>query len=358
MSSFCTKAADCVIHEGDSPQVVRDKRSLCPVIFVLGFFSVFVYIQLILEGGGKIFYAAYGLFLVSCYGYVIGLFARVPFGLLMDVALLLFALGLFLSDLGAVAAGAQRPLLFFVVVLDVCLLYARDDIPRIIIPVLVVYIVVERAESTSRFGFYSFGKGSSVLCDCASPPCAESPGNAANGALVFALTFLIDFVLTRGFSSGLRQQLRTVNASVALAEEVAEALARYNVSGAELAIQRGADLPPKLVESYTQLLSNLRSYKAYLPDALLEVDDHESPVREVPPPGAGAVGDVEMGIVFTDIQSSTVLWEAHPQGMHEALRTHNTTLRAVANQNNGYEAKVIGDALMLAFAAAVDAVHF
>eukprot|EP00756_Hemistasia_phaeocysticola_P021871 Hpha_TRINITY_DN15800_c4_g1::TRINITY_DN15800_c4_g1_i1::g.186986::m.186986 len=77
------------------------------------------------------------------------------------------------------------------------------------------------------------------------------------------------------------------------------------------------------------------------------------PLQDVPPP----IKD-EAGMVFTDIQSSTALFEAYPQEMYEALLTHNAVLRAVAIQHQGYEVKIIGDALMLAFAEAINAVKF
>jgi len=44
--------------------------------------------------------------------------------------------------------------------------------------------------------------------------------------------------------------------------------------------------------------------------------------------------------------------------MYEALQKHNEVLRSTATEHNGYEVKIIGDALMLAFAQAVDAVRF
>eukprot|EP00756_Hemistasia_phaeocysticola_P057918 Hpha_TRINITY_DN34527_c0_g1::TRINITY_DN34527_c0_g1_i1::g.96310::m.96310 len=47
-----------------------------------------------------------------------------------------------------------------------------------------------------------------------------------------------------------------------------------------------------------------------------------------------------------------------PHGMHEALNIHNTLLRGLVRKNNGYEVKVIGDALMVAFSRALNAVDF
>eukprot|EP00756_Hemistasia_phaeocysticola_P031008 Hpha_TRINITY_DN16324_c1_g2::TRINITY_DN16324_c1_g2_i1::g.58360::m.58360 len=80
-------------------------------------------------------------------------------------------------------------------------------------------------------------------------------------------------------------QLRRVQASVEVAAKVTAALARYDVHGAEKAIDDGAGgLPVELVDSHRQLLSNLCVYRDYLPDALLQVDDDGSRCSTVQPP--------------------------------------------------------------------------
>eukprot|EP00002_Diphylleia_rotans_P013188 TRINITY_DN256_c1_g2_i1.p1 TRINITY_DN256_c1_g2~~TRINITY_DN256_c1_g2_i1.p1 ORF type:complete len:2532 (-),score=481.87 TRINITY_DN256_c1_g2_i1:2062-8733(-) len=65
-----------------------------------------------------------------------------------------------------------------------------------------------------------------------------------------------------------------------------------------------------------------------------------------------------VALVFTDIQSSTSLWDKYPEDMLTALNMHNEVLREAIKRNNGYEVKTEGDAFMVAFASPVNAVNF
>jgi len=60
--------------------------------------------------------------------------------------------------------------------------------------------------------------------------------------------------------------------------------------------------------------------------------------------------------LFTDIEGSTKLWEAHPETMRVALVRHDTLLRNTIVRANGYVFKTVGDAFCAAFAMAPDAV--
>eukprot|EP01064_Diplonema_japonicum_P004910 TRINITY_DN13247_c0_g1_i1.p1 TRINITY_DN13247_c0_g1~~TRINITY_DN13247_c0_g1_i1.p1 ORF type:complete len:1164 (+),score=193.23 TRINITY_DN13247_c0_g1_i1:89-3580(+) len=62
--------------------------------------------------------------------------------------------------------------------------------------------------------------------------------------------------------------------------------------------------------------------------------------------------------VFTDIESSSVLWRKHPEDMKTAMRLHNNCIREAYSRYNGYEVKTIGDAFMITFDQANDAVRF
>eukprot|EP01116_Phalansterium_solitarium_P024053 TRINITY_DN868_c1_g1_i4.p1 TRINITY_DN868_c1_g1~~TRINITY_DN868_c1_g1_i4.p1 ORF type:complete len:618 (+),score=304.54 TRINITY_DN868_c1_g1_i4:531-2384(+) len=79
----------------------------------------------------------------------------------------------------------------------------------------------------------------------------------------------------------------------------------------------------------------------------------DGPLRSNEKPPTGTVS-----LVFTDVQSSTSLWEAHPNDMSLALSTHNSIMRSVAKNFNGYEVKTEGDAFMLAFSDPKMAVKF
>ena len=62
-------------------------------------------------------------------------------------------------------------------------------------------------------------------------------------------------------------------------------------------------------------------------------------------------------LLFTDIQGSTLLWEAEPEQMAAALRRHDEILRTAIEDAGGYVFKTVGDAFCAAFATAPAAVQ-
>ena len=63
-----------------------------------------------------------------------------------------------------------------------------------------------------------------------------------------------------------------------------------------------------------------------------------------------------VAFLFTDIESSTGLWERHPEGMRVALSRHDAILRAVIEEHGGYVFSTAGDAFMAAYERPLDAV--
>lgn len=61
-------------------------------------------------------------------------------------------------------------------------------------------------------------------------------------------------------------------------------------------------------------------------------------------------------LMFTDIAGHTAMWERMGNDFMLILEEHNTIIREAAAKYNGYEVKTEGDAFMLAFAKASDAV--
>lgn len=59
--------------------------------------------------------------------------------------------------------------------------------------------------------------------------------------------------------------------------------------------------------------------------------------------------------LFTDIESSTKLWEQYPDAMKAALARHDMLLKHVFEAHQGYVFKTVGDAFCVAFAQAADA---
>ena len=107
--------------------------------------------------------------------------------------------------------------------------------------------------------------------------------------------------------------------------------------------------------SFVTMVANLQKYKKFLPGALFEEKEQDIVRNSRPPPG---ITSGTATLVFTDIRSSTSIWEAVPQGMCEALKIHNRIIREAMDEFEGYEVKTIGDAFMVAFATVLDGVNF
>ena len=63
----------------------------------------------------------------------------------------------------------------------------------------------------------------------------------------------------------------------------------------------------------------------------------------------------DLAIVFTDIKSSTALWESNDLAMRSAIKIHNQTMRRQLRLIGGYEVKTEGDAFMVCFPTATSA---
>eukprot|EP00808_Paulinella_micropora_P020250 g41271.t1 len=80
-----------------------------------------------------------------------------------------------------------------------------------------------------------------------------------------------------------------------------------------------------------------------LPEEVREAIEQEAPTGQVT-------------FVFTDVQSSTSLWEKVPDAMDICLEMHDKILRGLLIKFKGYEVKTEGDAFMVAFFTVLDAV--
>jgi predicted ATPase/class 3 adenylate cyclase len=61
--------------------------------------------------------------------------------------------------------------------------------------------------------------------------------------------------------------------------------------------------------------------------------------------------------VFTDLESSTRLWEAFPDAMKDAMERHDAILRDAVVRSEGRVVKVTGDGVMAVFSSAPDAIN-
>eukprot|EP00756_Hemistasia_phaeocysticola_P023761 Hpha_TRINITY_DN15913_c4_g3::TRINITY_DN15913_c4_g3_i1::g.74176::m.74176 len=199
-----------------------------------------------------------------------------PAGIMASVWCLLSTVAVLLFDTAASAASLPREWTYALIVLDGALVVERDSVPFIIVPVMLLYLAVERIEAMTLFGLYEvgqWGNGESQVCSCPAPPCAVSLGTGLVTFAQPAVVLLVTFALTRGFSAGMRTQVGHVHLSIDVATNIAAALARYDISGAEETLAREKDVQPQLAVSFRQILANLRMYKAYLPHSLFVIDD-------------------------------------------------------------------------------------
>ncbi|KAJ9456028.1 Adenylate cyclase [Diplonema papillatum] len=211
---------------------------------------------------------------------------------------------------------------------------------------------------------------------------ASHPGGSAV-LLLYSGKDATEVFLKNGHSNEARRRLESfyigeiederMVSSITLAEDIAHSLVRLDLDKASVQISDAGDLdtvPPSLLSAFSDLLENLGVYIPYLPVALTDghtdtlsdedaLPDHGhiatkssfAVAFEANPPERAA-------IAFTDIQSSTQLWEACPAGMKVGLALHNDIIRDVISVTNGYEVKTIGDAFMVAFATGYDALDF
>ena len=66
--------------------------------------------------------------------------------------------------------------------------------------------------------------------------------------------------------------------------------------------------------------------------------------------------DTSLTFLFTDVESSTRLWEENPRVMRLALEQHDAILRSAIANSHGEIVKTTGDGLMAVFTAPDDAV--
>ena len=61
--------------------------------------------------------------------------------------------------------------------------------------------------------------------------------------------------------------------------------------------------------------------------------------------------------LFSNIESSTQLWEKQPEAKKTALARHDLILREAVETNHGYFIKTTGDGIHAVFSTALDTIH-
>eukprot|EP00756_Hemistasia_phaeocysticola_P028025 Hpha_TRINITY_DN16151_c4_g5::TRINITY_DN16151_c4_g5_i1::g.3961::m.3961 len=359
--------ADCVLRATDNEEDASIKRQTLPVFVIL--FAASLLLVVVWFPFNNVMDIGIYVATIATAALLLGFkLTGIAPKTLVIVSVLAMTATTILSDWDNARKLTPRTWSFSVIAIDASLVFSFPDKATLaIVAATLLWLAVDRLEATARLGVYEKGHfgdltaylegGVIPLCSCASPPCAIEVLSSSIGYVQMVIVFLVDFHFTRGFAANMKKQLVLVKGAVNLCAIVTESLSIYDIETAQKAIDSSTDLPEGLVASYRRLVSNLMIYRDYLPDTLLHYEEDRQ-AKGVPAPVGEGGGGVDVGVVFTDIQSSTSLWEGYPKEMYTALRIHNATLREVAAENEGYEVKIIGDALMLVFKAVHDAVRF
>ena len=234
----------------------------------------------------------------------------------------------------------------------------KNGLGKTVVISVTVYLFIVAIERASRFGLYDLvgkkmrgfrGCFSATPEEIAATPCKQDITSSLSFSVFYIGVFLIDFYCTRSFAEGMHREKAKLESSISLAESVVSDLVRFDLDEAGQRIDMESITP--LTETLSQLLRNLHQYRPYLPDSLFAEEVRYSD-QALPPSGPSAA------ILFTDIKSSTAMWEAAPDAMKKALKTHNNIIRSCVLAFRGYEVKTIGDSFMVAFEALADGCAF
>eukprot|EP01062_Namystynia_karyoxenos_P052012 TRINITY_DN4125_c0_g1_i1.p1 TRINITY_DN4125_c0_g1~~TRINITY_DN4125_c0_g1_i1.p1 ORF type:complete len:908 (+),score=107.30 TRINITY_DN4125_c0_g1_i1:86-2809(+) len=371
------KVTQLVTRPGDRNRDILLKRNLCRTFVACSI--IVAPLPFVVEVGVMYTAGCITVSVVALISALFILFTNVPVSRVVEPVGVLVVASLIVIDWEQVKDMSVRAWPMIVPVIDGLLVSnCRVRVAQLAVLMLLLWLMVERFEASARVGIYEVGgRPDSLLCDCPEPPCSKSVFSACSSFVIIAFVVLSDYSLTRTFEQGMVRALARVDHCVELCERIATLLAAYSVDDAKQVVdENGERLPRRLRTAFEKLLDNLLEYRPYLPDSIMSSDEELFPDRDdenqafgffegdaslsvrQPPPGVGEDSTASLCVCFTDIQSSTELWEACPTGMQQGLKVHNTVIRVLASVRHGYEVKTIGDAFMLVFGDAGDACEF
>ena len=256
----------------------------------------------------------------------------------------------------------------FVLIVDLILVMRLGDEYALAVVVFVVlWLLLTLCEKLFRFGLYDvpLTDSQSVRHEtmsgkfgCTELPCPGGVNSVVTYHLIGILVFVVDFIATRGFSRKVLEEQEAMRGTIRVVQDVARLLSYYDVDNVAALLQANSTLLPEDMHAALKSLEqNLRAYHPYLPATLfgaLHASDPTERRRTIAP-------GLETGsatIAFTDITSSTSLWELAPDAMKRAMSSHNEVIRNTSQLHGGYEVKTIGDAFMIAFDSVTSGVDF
>eukprot|EP01062_Namystynia_karyoxenos_P015481 TRINITY_DN15612_c0_g1_i1.p1 TRINITY_DN15612_c0_g1~~TRINITY_DN15612_c0_g1_i1.p1 ORF type:complete len:1034 (+),score=193.17 TRINITY_DN15612_c0_g1_i1:285-3104(+) len=187
----------------------------------------------------------------------------------------------------------------------------------------VIYLTVRNIEECWRIGFWDIPTSANrtdtySLCPSEGGACSKdcSAGLFFSAFSKSVVITVVDYFITRDFRD-------STAASVRLAQDLAAAMARFDLAHARFLLDSASNAPEELRQAFNTLLRNLHRYRPFLPTALFaELDELESDIgdgsgvahQDLRPsstfPGAAAGSCAAESPTGTDMQDE--MWLAQP----------------------------------------------
>ena len=337
---------------------------------------------LLLSRNGVYIYSIIGMaFMVIPSMYQIGYIAvtKAAPSLLLEAVSYCYVVAMLFHDWSSRRIGGQPVWPFAILILDMCLV---NQLPLRVTrnAVIIICIWLIAVQVMAVLGDWGPGVTDTPrICDCENPPCAIGAFVGSSYAVLDLGVLLVDFYLTRNFASQVVKEKSAMQNTINAVQCIASHLADYDLDAVSKLLKEddvsGTPLPSEIRSALRSLHQNLTVYKPYLPNALFEQDSDSGERKKTPenhstpraPPRSSSprvlvpapgVESREATILFTDIRASTSIWEAAPEAMKRAMRTHNSAIRAALDRWYGYEVKTVGDSFMAAFARTASGLNF
>eukprot|EP01062_Namystynia_karyoxenos_P012398 TRINITY_DN1444_c2_g4_i1.p1 TRINITY_DN1444_c2_g4~~TRINITY_DN1444_c2_g4_i1.p1 ORF type:complete len:1471 (+),score=353.61 TRINITY_DN1444_c2_g4_i1:84-4415(+) len=218
------------------------------------------------------------LLLLATFGSNMALLLKLNVSLsrLATVTILFQTMGLLVLDVHASATFTNRAWPMIIVMMDLLLVIEADQRQQaatLAATVLVTSVVA--LEFGAKTGLHNLARwnddgGYKSICECDDPPCKGDFLYSFGHGVVPIIILLADYHITRSFAVRLRSQLNLIDATVAVAEKVAQLSAEYDIAQARGVVEdEGGALSEPLLAAFTKLLTNLERYRAFLPAGLL-----------------------------------------------------------------------------------------
>eukprot|EP01063_Lacrimia_lanifica_P011064 TRINITY_DN17833_c0_g1_i2.p1 TRINITY_DN17833_c0_g1~~TRINITY_DN17833_c0_g1_i2.p1 ORF type:complete len:672 (+),score=184.31 TRINITY_DN17833_c0_g1_i2:44-2017(+) len=188
------------------------------------------------------------------------------------------AAGVTFYDFAVMPAPGWRGWALFVLVVDGMLIArAPSYLRQGVMGWVMFWLLFTSSEFALRWGLLDL-PGTQHYADrvdvCEKPPCATGRQGFVQG-LVPMIILLVDYKATAGFAMAVEAEKAKMERAVAVSQTVASCLAFFDLNLAEEALEKvePGDMPEELTEAFSRLLGNLRSYRPYLPQAVMAQDE-------------------------------------------------------------------------------------